>query len=313
MMRRIVKTVSAVLGGAAALASLVSLEPAANAQEIQLTGPLAGAPPVRKARLHRAGRFEVAVGSTFTLLDQYLHTVMPGGTLTYNITDWIGVGVFGGYGLQVTTGLTDNLGTVINDYNCSARLSTKSCQLTAVNLVRNGAPGTNPLVNSQLGHITWTLAPQVVAVPFRGKISFFGVATVDTDVDIFLGAAFVGVKERTNCGLDQSNPPQPILDANGKPLSCSDPNSVQLASRVAIAPTFGLGLNFYPASFFGLGFEFRALPFAWNTSGFDNHGGGANGSFPDNSVNGADREFHFNPAITVHLKFAFPVSIKQSD
>jgi hypothetical protein len=43
MMRRFVKTVSAVLAGCAALVSLVSLPAAANAQEIQLTGPLAGA------------------------------------------------------------------------------------------------------------------------------------------------------------------------------------------------------------------------------------------------------------------------------
>ena len=86
-----------------------------------------------------------------------------------------------------------------------------------------------------------------------------------------------------------------------------------LASRIAVAPTFGLGLNFYPASFFGLGFEFRALPFAWNTAGFDNHGGGNNKDFPDTSVNSADREFHFNTMISVQAKFAFPLKEKTSE
>ena len=45
--------------------------------------------------------------------------------------------------------------------SCAARSFTKACQLTAVNLT----PGN--LSNDQLGHITWFVAPQVVAIPFR--------------------------------------------------------------------------------------------------------------------------------------------------
>ncbi len=296
MMRRFVKTVSALLAGCAAL---VSLSATANAQEIQLTGPLAGAPAVRQLRLHRAGRFEVSLGSSFTLLDQYLHTAMPGGTLTYHFTDWIGIGVFGGYGIQYNTGLATELQGVINTYNCAQRPFTQACQLTGVNLTHGN------IVTDQLGHINWMVAPQVVAIPFRGKISLFSALFLDTDVDIFAGAAFTGIKERADCGLSDSGGPLP---------PCSQASTFTLASRVAIAPTFGLGLNFYPASnganFFGVGFEFRAFPFAWNTSGFDNHGGGPNGNFPDNNVNGSDREFHFNTMGTIQLKFTFPPEIK---
>lgn len=306
MMRRFVKTVSAALAGCAAL---VSLSTAAHAQEIQLTGPLAGAPAVRKLRLHREGRFEIAVGSSFTLLDQYLRTIMPGATLTYHVKDWLGFGVYGGYGFQQTTGLADELQQkAIDDRNCAARPSVKACQLTAVNLVHNDPSGQKSLSSQQLGHIGWMVAPQIVAIPFRGKLSLFSALFVDADIDIFAGAAFIGLKERGNCGADTDG--TKIKDASGKELSCSDQSSFNLASRVAVAPTFGLGLNFYPGQFFGLGFEFRALPFSWNTSGFDNHGGGANKDFPDNNVNGADREFHFNTMLTVQLKFAFPTSIK---
>jgi hypothetical protein len=302
MMRRFVKTVSTVLAGCAAL---ISLGAEANAQEIQLTGPLAGAPAVRQLRLHRAGRFEVAVGSSFTLLDQYLRTAMPGGTLTYHFTDWLGVGVFGGYGLQYNTGLADNLQNVVSGYNCASRPWTTTCQLTAVNLTHGN------LANDQFAHITWMVAPQVVAVPFRGKISLFSALFLDADVAFFAGAAFVGLKERANCGKD---------DSGSALISCSKYNSdgnpadsaFTLANRVAIAPTFGLGLNFYPGSFIGVGFEWRAFPFSWNTGGFDNHGGGPNSQFPDNNVNGSDREFHFNTMATINLKFAFPVSIKTS-
>lgn len=301
MMRRFVKTVSAVLAGCAAL---VSLSAVAEAQEIQLTGPLAGAPAGRDLRLHRAGRFEVALSGSFTLLDQYLRTIAPGGTLTYHPFDWLGFGVFGAYGLQYTTGLTDELQTkAVAAYNCKQRPWIQACQLTATNLTHGN------LASDQLAHMTWMVAPQVVAVPFRGKFSLFASLFMDTDLDLFAGAMFVGLKERQDCvaALSSSSPGTPV---------CSDPNSFQLASRVAIAPTFGLGLNFYPTyngtNFFGVGFEFRAFPFSWNTSGFDNHGGGPNGNFPDNNVNSSDREFHFNTMLSVQLKFALPPSIKLS-
>jgi hypothetical protein len=288
------------LAGCAAMISVCAATQTASAQEIQVTGPLAGAPPVRQLRLHRAGKFEIAVGASFTLLDQYLRTAMPGGTLTHHFTDWLGLGVFGGYGLQYSTGLTDSLQTqVIPAYNCGQTPWTQTCRLTAVNLTHNN------LSTDQLGHLTWFVAPQLVAIPFRGKISLFSSLFVDADIAIFAGAAFVGVKERQDCGEDD----------NGKALPASQQCSVQaaygLASRVAIAPTFGLGLDFYPGnSFFGIGFEFRAFPFSWNTSGFDNHGGGNNSSFPDGNVNSADREFHFNTMATINVKVALPASIK---
>jgi hypothetical protein len=314
MMRRFVKTVSAALAGCAALVSLVTVAAPAAAQEIQLTGPLAGAPAVRKLRLHRQGRFEISAGSSFTLLDQYLRTIMPGATLTYHVKDWLGFGVYGGYGLQVTAGLTDELQQkAIDDRNCAGRPSIKACQLTAVNLVHNDPSGQKSMASQQLGHIGWMVAPQIVAIPFRGKLSLFSALFVDADIDIFAGAAFIGLKERGNCGFDTDG--TAIKDGNGKVLSCSDQASFNLASRVAVAPTFGLGLNFYPGQFFGLGFEFRALPIigGWNTSGFDNHGGGNNKDFPDNSVNSADREFHFNTMLTIQLKFAFPTNIKTTE
>lgn len=297
--RRIRGALLAAVAGGAALAALSG---EAQAQEIQLTGPLAGAPAVRQLRLHRAGRFEVAVGSSFTLLDQYERTILPGGTLTYHFTDWLGVGVWGGYGLQVTTYLTDQLQEkAINARHCKVSATTAACKLTAINLTQGD------IAKDQLGHINWAVAPQVQVVPFRGKIALFSSLFVDTDVNIFAGPAFIGLQERKPCGLDEDNK----LVAGVLP--CADPKSFALQGRVAIAPTFGLGINFYPASFFGVGFEFRGMPFAWNTSGFDNHGGGNNDQFPDNSVNSADREFFFNSMLSVRLAFQFPISIKKTD
>jgi hypothetical protein len=225
---------------------------------------------------------------------------MPGAGLTYHISDWLGIGVWGGFGLHYNTGLSDELqAKAIDARNCKGKPFTPACQLTAVNLTRGS------ISSDQLGKMQWVVAPQVQFIPFRGKLALFSSLFVDTDVNIFAGPAFIGLQERADCGHDP--------DGKKLPLDCSAQASFTLASRVAIAPTFGLGLNFYPSKFIGFGFEARALPFAWNTSGFDNHGGGANKDFPDLNVNSADREFHFNSMLTVHASFQFPTAIKTTE
>ena len=291
----------ALLAGVSGLLALTALHTEAEAQEIQLTGPLAGAPAVRKLRLHRAGRFEIAPGVSFSLLDQYQRTIMPGATASYHFTDWIGVSIFGGYGIPSTTGLGDELQKIVDGRDCANKPFTKACRLTAVNLTHG------KVADDQFGSIQWVLAPQVQVVPFRGKISLFSAIFIDTDVSIFAGPAIVGVQERTSCGKDEAGA------SVGAP--CTDQKSFALAGRIAVAPTFGLGLNFYPnpTPFLGFGFDFRAIPFSWNTSGFDNHGGGNNQDFPDNNVNGADREFHFNSMITLHVSVQLPTAVKTTE
>jgi outer membrane beta-barrel protein len=274
----------------AAATAFFSGEGEASAQEIQLTGPLAGAPAVRKLRLHRDGRFEVTPNVSFSLLDEYQRTYMPGLRLQYHFFDWLGLAAWGGYGFQVTTGLADQLQEkAIDQRNCTGNPNKKECRLTAVNLTRGN------LADDQLARMQWVAAPELHFIPFRGKIALFSALFVDTDINIFLGPAIVGLQERADCGKD----------TDGNPLEqCA--GNYKLESRVTVAPTFGLGLNFYPTSIFGFGAEFRGLPFEWNTSGFDNAGGDPDGEFPDDAVNGADREFKFNSMITVNLIFRFP-------
>lgn len=263
----------------------------AQAQEIQLTGPLAGAPAVRKLRLRREGRFEIAPTVSFTLLDEYRRTIMPGARLTYHPFDWLGLGAWGGFGLQYNTGLSDELQEKgIDNRNCTANPSSQACTLTATNLTRG------ELADDQLGALQFVVAPQITLIPFRGKLSVFSSLFVDTDVSIFIGGAILGLQERQDCGPESDN----------AGLACADPASFELESRITGAPTFGLGLNFYPAEFVGFGFEYRALPFAWNTSGFDNFGGGPDEDFPDNSVNSDDRTFKFNSLLTVGVSFQLP-------
>lgn len=269
---------------------------AAQAQEIQLTGPLAGAPAVRQLRLHRQKRIELSPTLSFTLLDEYQRTMLVGARVNYNLTDWLAVGAWGAFGaVKVTTSLTDQ----IQD-KTSARRAPVDQGGEPADSVNNRltAASIGPNFKDQLGTIDWVLAPQITAVPFRGKLALFQKIFVDTDAYFFAGPAFVGVSERENCGTDV-----------GK--DCKNAFSKQ--SRTAIAPTFGLGLSFYSGDWMSFGLEWRALPFSMNTGGFDTRGADPGGKFPDQKINEKDREFKFNQMLTLSVGFYLPRVLKTSE
>jgi outer membrane beta-barrel protein len=265
----------------------------AAAQEILITGPLAGAPAVRKERLYRGGRFEIAPTISFTLLDEYRRTIFVGGRLQYNITEWLSIGAWGAFGaVQTTTSLT-------NEIDQSAPRNGFT-----VSQVNHGASigGGNYAYQSfaaQTAQMNWILAPQFELTPFRGKLSLFQKIFVDTDAYFHLGLGIIGIQEREACG--------------GSNVSCTDPASFAMANSTKFAPTFGLGLNFYVTDFMSLGVEYRALPFSWNRAGFDSRGAGNNGNFPDGKIDSQDDTFKFNQMMTISVGFSLPPKPKISE
>jgi hypothetical protein len=298
------KTTRRLLSALAASFALFAFAERAEAQEILLTGPLAGAPAVRKLRLHRQGRFEIAPAVSFTLLDEYQRTIFLGARLNYNLTDWLGIGVFGAYGglIRIPTALSDHIQEVNaqrragdpNDPNPVPYDQTLTGRLTRTNL------GTD--FKKQLGGIDWFISPQLTLVPFRGKIALFQSIYLDTDLYLFGGPAFVNVLERKDCDRTKVG-------------DCGTPSSFNRGNRMAIAPTFGLGLNFFPRGleWGAVGFEWRALPFAWNTAGFDTAGTGKDNKFPDNSITSDDQRFKFNQMLTVSFSFYLPTKVRISE
>lgn len=281
------------MAGLLVLVGLGAVSQEARAQEIQLTGPLAGAPAVRKLRLHREGRIEIAPSVSFTLLDEYQRTILAGARLNYNLTDWFAVGLWGAYGaVQSTTALSDHIQTVTEQ-----RRNTEAGSINETRI----RPNVGLKFKDQLGTMNFVLAPQITAVPFRGKLSVFETFFVDTDAYFFAGPAFVGLQERANCGGDTG-------------VDCADFDAgYKTASRMAIAPTFGLGFTFYSGDWMSFGLEWRALPFAWNTGGFDTKGRNPDERFPDDVINEKDREFKFNQMLSISVGFYFPQAPKISD
>jgi hypothetical protein len=279
----------------AALSAVMTAPDVANAEEILLTGPLAGAPAVRRLRLYRQGRFELSPNVSFTLLDEYRRQIFLGLRANYGFTDWLSAGVWGGIssslvGLDINTSLTSEIQEVNEGRDCNnTGAGSLDCTLTAVNLGEN--------FEDQVASMEWIAAPQVTATPFRGKLGLFNSIFVDADLYIFAGVAFVGVQERADC------------EGN-----CSDPASFATASRMAIAPTGGLGFTFYMSRWTAVGFEYRALPFEWNTAGFDTAGReGESVEIPDGNVNAEDREFKFNQMLTLNFNMYLPMQNKVSE
>ena len=215
---------------------------AASAQEIQLTGPLAGAPAVRKMRLHRDGPLRGRAGVSFTLLDQYERTIMPGATLTYHITDWFGDRRVGRRSASSTTRASRTSSRRKADRRPQLRGQSRLKGLPAHRGEPDPRRSRRPATSSRHRSHRWAVAPQVMFVPFRGKLALFSALFVDTDVNLFVGA---GLRRPQGArALRHRRPTATTITAlRGDPYA----GSSALTSRVAVAPTFGLGLNFYPA------------------------------------------------------------------
>lgn len=242
-MKRLLTTLA--LSGAAFL----SLPAAAQAQEIQLRGPLAGARSVARLVRYRENRLGLTPTFGVSIQDQYSRDLFVGLRAEYHFADWFGLGIWGAAApVNVNTSLTDQIGT--------------------------RSPGGTPNVpvasafSQQVGRRQFVFDLHATFIPLRGKFALFQNLVADVDFFIFAGAAFVGVEERAD--LDETTGAS-ITDpaARAAVNNALRRNQTQRASRVAIAPTFGAGLNFYINRFISVNLEYRAMPFSWNTSGTD--------------------------------------------
>ncbi|MEM1417363.1 MAG: hypothetical protein AAGH15_20865 [Myxococcota bacterium] len=277
--------------------------PKAHAQELQVTGPLAGAPAIRRMRLYREGRVRLTPQFAFTLQDDYQRTMLVGLQAGYHFKDWIGVSGLFSYGVAgIENNLTDEI-TAVGVTTDANRLSMP----------------TNEDFPNQIADLQYVAALQADFIPLRGKIALFQRLFLNADFHIFLGVAFAGVEERANIRVENNvglgatptngvcnsptnanNTPQERSDA----ISCLESSQNARSSRIAIAPTFGAGITLYANDFLGIDLSWRGMPFAWNTSGTD-ESGDPRGNFPDDAIDEDDRFFTlvhmFSVGVAVHL------------
>lgn len=295
----------------------------AHAQEIILEGPLVGQPAVRHLKLLRKGRLSIAPNIGFTLVDDFRRNIIFGGKLEYNILDWLSVGVWGGYSLGVNTLLTKKI--------------KKTAQSNTMNL-----PEKNRIA-AQIGKLNWITTLQFNIIPFRGKLSMFSKLFLAADIYLFVGGGVAGIEDRGYAADDVArtlwergiNDPALQADETGAPyINCQDvaPNDgkaddlnlcLDMQSRVAFVPTFGVGVTMFVNEWMSLNLEYRAIPFKMNKSGTDEVGMNAkrkfysgNGSakdyeFPNHIINDDDRVWHFNHSLQISYAFYFNFSGKE--
>jgi len=281
---------------AALLFGAFGLSSSASAQEVQITGPLAGQPAVRRHRIYRDGRFEITPQVAFTLTDEYSRTIGLGASGTYHFNDWLGAGIWGFFApIHIDTGLTEQVAE-LGQTAASNRLSLPS---------NTGFP-------DQIATLNWGAALQAVFIPLRGKLSLFQKLFVDTDFFVTAGLAFVGVEERADT-VEGICPATPVGTPDTDP--CIASQSAR-SSRVAVTGTFSAGLRLYVNQWMALNLEWRALPFSWNTGGTDVDGNvdlDGDGGFSDGLVDAEDRAFQFNHMVTVGWTFYLPTEARISE
>ena len=279
----------------------------AEAQEVQITGPLAGAPAVRHMRIYRSGRFQLQPTVGFTINDSFSRSILAGLQIGYHFADWIGLQAFFHYNVApIDTDLTDQI-----------KAKGQSTEFNRLSLP------TNENFPKQIGKINFMAGAQATFVPLRGKLALFQAAFVDTDFYLFLGAAFVSVQERKditgnaakNCSSDAADGGTYRM---GGQAACEKSQELS-TSRIAIAPTFGVGLSIYFTDYVAMTLEWRAFPFKWNTSGTDEGGTGKNrqsdskGEFPDGEIDASDRTFQFNQMFGLGFAFYLPAKSKLTE
>lgn len=267
---------------------LVLESPSANAQEVQVTGPLAGKPAVMRLRLWRKNRLQLEPYFGFTFGDDYSRSLILGGEARFSFLDWLGIGVHGGWSfVDLDTDLTRQIrdNGVTTNRN---RLSLPS---------RENFP-------DQIGQLNWFAGVDVHFTPLRGKLAMFQKVFFDADLDFFIGPAFINVTERADTTLFPG-PPQ-FCDPPPNDVGCLE-SQVARSSRIVIAPSFGVAFTGYFKEFMGIAIRWRAFPFKWNTSGTDN-------TDPDQGeINAADRQRQFNQMMSIGFIFVLPPKIKTTD
>jgi outer membrane beta-barrel protein len=242
-MKRLIGTL--VLAGASLVTS------SAAAQDIQIRGPLAGARSVARLVRYRENRLSLTPTVGITLQDEFSRELFFGLRANYHFADWIGVGL----GFAGAAGLDTSLTT---------QIASRSPGNTANIARRANFP-------DQIGRRNYMIDLYATFIPLRGKFALFQNLVADLDLYFVAGVAVVGVTERADtpaAGLQsQTAGLDAVAAANVRAAWAR--SQTERASRLAVAPTFGFGLNFFINRFVSVNVEYRATPFSWNRSGTD--------------------------------------------
>jgi outer membrane beta-barrel protein len=221
---------------ALALVAAVGAPTTASAQERK--SPLADAPAIRRRVELRDKRFEVGVGMSSTLGQDFYHAVMVTGRLGFHLTDWLALAAVGGYNVtpKFKTSFNERLMEVLPDTKGTDRTPTKQQALDGMN---------------RIGEV---FGGQLELIPFTGKFSLFSKLFMNYDFYAFGGPGVIDFKSDTPCPGTESE-------------SCA-------VTGMKVGANFGVGTHLFANDFFALNFEVRDILVRNNPAGRDEDGDG---------------------------------------
>lgn len=278
--------------------------PQARAQEIQITGPLAGQPAVRRMRQYRVDHVQLIVPTVgYTLQDEFARSLMVGLEANVHFTDFLGIGVWGA------------VANFANAFHINTDLTSQAIE-NGQTTINNRLSMPNPAnFDEQVARLVGVASAHLIFAPLRGKLALFQGAFVDTDFYVLAGFAAAFVEERADvvgqAAVDCTT------NAPGTPAARSDRcDATQTERQTRFAPTVmvGLGLNLYFNEFLGLALQWRAFPFDMNPDGSDFAGGPpASVSQPDGVINAEDQRFYFHHMVNLGLIINLPPEVATSE
>jgi outer membrane beta-barrel protein len=250
------------LAGAAAVL-VTALPQVAHAQR---RSPLADAPAIRKRLELRETRFEIGVGWTSTIGQDYFHSQLVGGRLAFHISDWFAIAAVGGFGaVQLETAYHERLtGSLVPNPNVAREPSATEAE-------------------NSMQRVKWMAAAQLEFTPFTGKYSLFGKIFAHYDFYAFAGPGFLGI-EPTNAAV-------PACSDAGTSRSCG-------MSGAKLGGNVGLGLHTFFNQFVALNVELRDVIAKLNPSGRDTNG--------DSFARLDDATWQSTYMVTGNIMFFFP-------
>jgi outer membrane beta-barrel protein len=229
------------LVASAAAVVVTTLPLAAHAQRVS---PLADAPAIRKREELRTGRFEGGIGFGSTLGQDFYHTMFLAGKLDLHITDWLSIGVVGGFGVA-------NIETAYNEQLLGS---------LAVQQVPRDPSVADAKASMQ--QIKAMGAAQLEFTPFTGKFALAGKVFGHYDFYAFAGGAFLDVAATT--------------PGSNAALACTSSGTAASCADTGFKPggTAGLGLHTFFNQWLALNVELRDIVARVNPSGRDVNGDG---------------------------------------
>ncbi len=268
------KVIALFLGGIACL-------PAVARAEKERKSPLTDAPAIRKRLELRDNRFEFGIGAGVSIGQDFYNALLITPRLAYHITDWIALGVVGGY--NVTPGWKSSFNNDLYNTLSGANQTVKTP--TAAD------------ATATMNHIGYMALGQVEFLPLSGKIALFSAVFSYFDFYVFGGAGVVNLANST------AQPGSCIGAANPNTTPPTPQRTLcQAYTATEFAGNAGVGVHAYLNSYMALDLEIRDLIYKNNASGRDVNGDGVTDSY--------DLEWTSNYVFGLNLQFFAPFKAK---